>query len=182
VSGVVSAVAKVLKWIVLVVLVLLVAWFVLRHLASVSDWARQLLEALAAFWRSLFGGAAPVAEEAEDEPTAPRRPRPFADFSDPFADGSAARRSPEELVCYSFAALEAWAYERDLPRRTDETPLEFAERLGGAVPALDAHAQRLATLYARLAYARRRLPDASRDHLARLWQRLATAQEQPVAP
>src|SRR5205823_5182675 len=126
------------------------------------DWARRLLEALAAFWRSLFGGSAPVDEDVVEAVVVQHRPRPFADFRNPFADGSAAGQSPEELVCYSFTALEAWACERDLSRRIDETPLEFSARLGELVPTLDADAQRLTALYAQLAYARRRLPDASR--------------------
>jgi hypothetical protein len=173
------------KWIIIGVLVILavgvVGWLVLRHLASASDWAKRLLEALAALWRSLFGGSAPVADENVVEAVVvQRRPRPFANFTNPFSDGSAAARSPEELVRYSFAALEAWAYEHDLPRRDDETPLEFAARLGSVVTALEAGAGQLATLYAQWAYARRRLPEASRSQIEHFWQSLEAAHEQPA--
>ena len=34
--------------------------------------------------------------------------------------------SPDDLVRYTFEAVQAWAAERDLPRRVGETPLEFA--------------------------------------------------------
>jgi hypothetical protein len=180
-----SNVANVLKWIVFGLLLILAAivvfWFVLRHLASASDWARRLLEALTAFWRSLFGGAAPVDENVVETIVVQHRPRPFADFRNPFADGSAAGQSPDELVCYSFTALEAWASERNLSRRIDETPLEFADRLSELVPALGANAQQLAILYARLAYARRRLPDACRSQVEQFWLRLEAMQEQPLS-
>src|SRR5207237_6694670 len=143
----------------LIAAVAFVCWFGLKPLSSAHQWARDLLNALAAFWQSLFGGGRRTeAVEPEDEVPVEvvPRPRPFADFRNPFADGSAAGQSPEELVCYSFTALEAWACERDLSRRIDETPLEFADRLSERVPALGANAQQLALLYARLAYARRR--------------------------
>ena len=77
-----------------------------------------------------------MTEEIEEAVVVQERPRPFADFRNPFADGSAAGRSPDDLVRYSFAALEAWAFEHDLPRRPDETPLEFADRVGADVPAM----------------------------------------------
>ena len=157
-SSAFTALANILKWITLsilaIVLALFVLWFVARHLAGASDWARRLFEALSAFWRSLFGGSAPESEEIEEAVVVQERPRPFADFRNPFADGSAAGRSPDDLVRYSFSALEAWAFERDLPRRPDETPLEFGDRLRTEVPALDEDATRLVTLYVRLAYAR----------------------------
>ena len=138
-----SGLANVLKWLVLAVFAILivafVGWFVLKNLSSAHRWARDLLNALAAFWQSLFGGKRTDAIEAEEETPAEvvERPRPFDDYRNPFADGTATRQSPEALVRYSFAALEAWAYEQDLPRRDDETPLEFAHRLGESMPRVE---------------------------------------------
>jgi hypothetical protein len=183
--GVLSAVSDVLKWIVVAILAVLavgvVLWLVLKHFASVSDWARRLLEVLAALWRSLFGGATPVEEDIEEAVVVQERPRPFAAFPNPFADGSAAGRSPEDLVRYSFTALEAWAFEHDRPRRIDETPLEYATRLGGEVPALEADVQGLAALYARLAYARRRLPESCRGQVEQFWRVLERVLEAPLS-
>ena len=65
-----------------------------------------------------------------DEATATVTPRRrFADFSDPFAAGQAAGWPPEELVRYSFAALEAWAAEHGHPRQAEQTPHEFARSI-----------------------------------------------------
>jgi hypothetical protein len=181
--GVFATIANVVKWIALIVLAIVVAlvvlWFMARHMSGASDWARKLFEALSAFWRSLFGGSAPEEGDVEETVVVQERPKPFADFRNPFADGSAAGRSPDALVRYSFAALEAWAFERDLPRRTDETPLEFADRVGAEVPTMADDSQRLTGLYARLAYAGRRLPEASREPVEAFWRALETS---PLSP
>jgi hypothetical protein len=175
-SGAFAALRNVVKWIALIGLVILfllgMLWFVTRHLAGASGWARRLFESLSAFWRALFGQAAPVSEEIEEAVVVQDRPRPFAHFRNPFADGSAAGRSPAELVRYSFSALEAWAFERDLPRRPDETPLEFADRVGGAEPDLAEESCRLTGLYVGVAYGRRRLSDASRVQVEAFWRKL----------
>ncbi|MFO0926477.1 MAG: hypothetical protein U0736_05485 [Gemmataceae bacterium] len=41
---------------------------------------------------------------------------PFEAYSNPFADGRAARMTSRRLVRYTYAAVEAWARDRDLPR------------------------------------------------------------------
>jgi hypothetical protein len=184
-SAALAGLANVLKWIVLAVFAVLIigfaGWFVLKNLSSAHRWARDLLNALAAFWQSLFGGKRTEAIEVEDEVAAEvvERPRPFDDFRNPFVDGSACQ-SPEALVRYSFAALEAWAYEQDLARRDDETPLEFAHRLGESVPRVEDESRQLAGLYVRMAYARRRLPDTCRPIVEQFWRRLDGAA--PRAP
>lgn len=89
--------------------------------------------------------------------------------------------SPAQLVRYSFEALEAWAFEHDLPRMTDETPIEFADRVGGDVPALESEAKRLAALYARVLYARGGLPANWRAVVEQFWDKLEAAAEQPLS-
>jgi hypothetical protein len=181
-----SSVAPVLKWIVFAVLAVVVIVFLLRgglrYLANFFDWARRLLEALRAFWEGLFGGrrAESAAEGGEvEERRAPLRP--FRDYSNPFHDGRADEMSPAELVRYSFEALEAWAFEHDLARMTDETPIEFADRVGGDVPALEADARRLAALYARVLYAKGGLPANWRAVVEQFWAKLEAAAEQPMS-
>ena len=57
-----------------------------------------------------------------------------------------------------FRALEAWADERNMGRQAQETPWEFAERLGNSHDLLAKPVRDLATLYARLNYAGQPLP------------------------
>ena len=107
--------APVLKWIVFGVIALLVVFFVLRSglkwLANFFEWARNLLDALCNFFSGLFGGwvGSSTEKEGKEAEAASTPPRPFADFSNPFTDGTARGLSPRELVRYTFAAFEAWA-------------------------------------------------------------------------
>jgi hypothetical protein len=182
----VGRIARVLKWIVFVLLGLAVLFFVLRsglqYFANFSEWARRLLEAWRNFWANLFGGQRQTVEhEQQSEPEeAVLRERPFASFHNPFTSG---RRglATAELIRYTFAAVQAWARERDLGRQVGETPLEFAGRVGAEVPALEKDLQRLAALYARAVYSRGGVPADSLEMLRQFWQRLETVAEQPLS-
>jgi hypothetical protein len=169
--------APVLKWIVFGVIALIVVVLVLRSglrwLANFFEWARSLLDALRNFFSGLFGGWASSSEETAEaarEQTVPARP--FADFSNPFSDGTAGGRSPRELVRYTFAAFEAWARERHLDRGDGETPLEFARRVGAEVPPVEDDARSLADLFAHAEYSADELPASASDALREIWDRL----------
>ncbi len=183
---VVGKIAPILKWIVFAILGLAVLFFLLRSglqfLANFSDWARRLLDSLRNFWANLFGGRRRTAEEDEQaEQEEPKlRERPFASFINPFLGGRSGMAAPE-LIRYTFAAVQAWARERDLGRQLGETPLEFAGRVGAEVPALEADLHRLAVLYARAVYARGGLPSDSVEVLRQFWQRLEAVAEQPLS-
>ena len=74
------------------------------------------------------------------------RPLTVWEFPNPFDTGSARSWTAQELVRYTFAALQAWARERELGRQVGETAQEFAERVAGEVPPLEEGARRLAGL------------------------------------
>jgi hypothetical protein len=183
-----ASLARFLKWVVFAVFALVVAFLVLRgvlqFLANFTNWARDLLKTLRSLWEGLFGWLGyredREKETGEDVVQAPP-PRPFASYTSPFRDGSADRLPTEKLVRYAFEAFQAWAWERDLGRRPDETPLEFAGRVGMEVPGLEADAGRLAVLYARVLYARGPLPASARAAVEQFWQRLEAVAEQPLS-
>ncbi len=177
-----------LKWIVFAVLAGLVVLALLRgglgFLANFTSWARQLLDAWRRFWAALFGrrrenDSAAGAEDSLAEQA--ERVVPFSAFANPFETGRAERMTPRQLVRYSFEALEAWARERDLARQAGETALEFAQRLGNEVPALEAPAQQLAQLLARAEYARGELPTSTTAVLRHFWERLQRLVEAPLS-
>ncbi len=177
----------ILKWIVFGVLALVVAFLVLRSLlrflANFTDWAQRLLEGLRAWWQGLFdwGQGETMGEVEGTERAVGPPPRAFASYRNPFLDGTAAQQSPDELVRYSFEALQAWAREREFGRRPEETPLEFADRLAVEVPGMEAETKRLAGLYARVAYARGSLTTSCLDLLRQFWERLETVEERPLS-
>jgi hypothetical protein len=180
-------VAPIVKWIVFGIVAVIVVIFLLRGglrwLANFFDWARRLLESLRAFWESLFGRRQAATASAGEGEVEERRaaPRPFRYYRNPFDDGRADGMSPAELVRYSFEALEAWAFEHDLPRMADETPIEFADRVGRDVPALEGEAKRLAALYARVLYAKGGLPSNWRGVVEQFWEKLGAVAEQPMS-
>jgi hypothetical protein len=172
-----SWLANALKWLIGIIVVLVVGYLLLRYFGRSFAWARDLLQSLRDFWASLFGRKDEkprAAEEREEvEPEVAREPRPFASFLDPFQAGTFGQFSREELIRYSFEALESWAWEHHLGRQPEETPLEFADRLGERVPALKAEARRLAELYSEVTYTTRPAPPDCVGALKRVWQRLA---------
>jgi hypothetical protein len=176
-----------LKWIVFgTVVAILIAWLLrsgLRFLANFTDWARRLLDALHGWWQALFGGTTTheVVSQFSRNDASKSRLRPFADFRNPFLDGLAEQLTPNELVRYSFDALQSWAWDRDLARHPQETPIEFADRLAQEVPALQADCQRVASLYARVAYARATLGTGTLDTVRGFWDRLQAVQERPLS-
>jgi hypothetical protein len=185
VGNALSKLADVLKWIVFAVLAIIVLFVVFRHglqfLSNFMPWAKNLLAAIDAWLKGLFGRREKEVEVREVvAPAAVESRVPFAAFTNPFADGTADGRSPEELVRYSFEALEAWAGDRDAARRADETPIEFANRLGELFRWLRPNARNLALLVARMAYAGGNLPATARQTLDEFWDRITTGGDETI--
>ena len=165
--------ARWLFWAAAAVLGLYWLW---RSREQVLATLREFLQGWREFWQRLFGGKR-IGEQAADatEEVAKPPPRPFADFTDPFASGTAARFSPDELVRYTFEALEAWAREHDCPREVDQTPHELARRVGERAEELVVPVRRLADLYCRVAYAPGTLPRETTGSLEPIWASLRRA-------
>jgi len=157
----------------------LVGYLVWRYRRAVWAALRDFLEALRSFWEHLFG----VRHETSETPASaaePARPLPrFADFPDPFASGAARRMKPDELIVYSFQALEAWAREQGCGRLPDQTPHELAEQIAAAHPAPGAEAAGLANQYCCVAYAPALAVRPDLAQLQRLWRVLQEAQRAP---
>jgi hypothetical protein len=178
----------ILKKLVFVLLGLIFLFVVLRGLlrfaAGSSNWARNLLSFLQRLWESLWGlfrQPEKTSGEVSAEEVESLSQQPFETFSNPFEDGRADSMSPATLIRYTFAALEAWARERQLGRQKGETPLELAARVGEELPALERESARLAQLYALAVYGRGGLPANTREVLKRFWDVLERATEQPLS-
>ena len=177
-------VAALLKWlvwaaIVVGVIVFLFVFF-LRWLAPFTNWAQGLLDWL----RGLFGrkptGKKRKAKLEEEVLAGEERPPPFHAFPNPFDDGSAARRDPADLLAYSFAAFDSWAWDRDRGRTEDETPAEFAARIAEDFPDLTAPTADLADLHTRALYSPAPPPADTADRVATVWRSLELAGEPVV--
>ena len=164
----------VLKWIFYGVVVIVAVIWSWRRRKELAAWLASLLAGWGEFWSRLFGSN----RERKDGIAIPIQQKSFLDFTNPFASGNAGRYAPEELVRYSFEALEAWAHDNGWPRSTDQTAYEFARQLGTKFEPLTAPGRRLAELYSSAAYSAGRLPPASVEHLRSLWEAMA---DRPLA-
>lgn len=167
-----SGLVEMLKWVLYAAVVLAAGYFLWRFRAEVAAGIRGFLQGLRDFLSGLFGG-----KTRRDLPTAEALhieipPAPFSSFADPFATGIAGRYSLPELVRYSFEAFEAWSREHDCPRLPDRTPHELVRDVACRHGFIKSEAGQLAELYARAAYARGELPDATRQQLQSLWQKM----------
>ncbi|MBA4190884.1 MAG: hypothetical protein C0467_23090 [Planctomycetaceae bacterium] len=164
-----------LKWLVFAIVAVLVGiavlLVILRYLAPFTQWAQRLLEALAKWWANLFAKkSTPGLTSGARQETGPVRPPPFAEFSNPFADGTARGRDPAELVAYTFLALDSWATDRDCGREQAETPLEFVSRLGELFPDLGEQFSQFAKVYARVSYSHTAPPADALAVLEETWE------------
>lgn len=174
-SEALAAVSGFIKWLVWILVALAViagvVYFILKGLAPFTNWAKNLLDWLRGlFARKAAAATAPGQEEAAE--TGPSRPPPFSSFANPFRTGAAEDEEPAELAAYTFAALDAWAWDRDMGREPGETPLEFATRVGHHFEKLDEPAYRVATLFVQAQYSRAPLPKSTLAALETLWDHM----------
>ena len=143
-----------------------------RHWDLFKASLSQLWNDLRGFWGRIFGWQrAPRPPGDESASTEVKPLRPFGDYADPFATGAANRMSPEELVNYTFEALEAWGREHGCLRHPDDTPHEWTRQLGRHRHELAQGARSLADLYCQAAFASGTL-SSTPPALAELWRQM----------
>ena len=133
-----------------------------------------------------LGEEAPKENENAGEQPAPP-PRPFASYVNPFDAGLDHQLTPDDLVIYSFEALEAWAYEHELARSPHETPMEFVSRVGQERADLGPDATRLVGYFGAIVYGQQGFRSEVLPPLRRFWRALegsggAVLAEQATAP
>ncbi|HEY3856034.1 MAG TPA: DUF4129 domain-containing protein [Verrucomicrobiae bacterium] len=151
----------------------LVSWWIFRarHVlwemvcagwVAVRDFFRRLLDLMP---------ARKAVRPAELE--APRRPvRPLAEFKNPFFAEKGSARPPEEIILYTYEALQAWTREQGTEPRPEQTAREFCEETGGRLPELISPLRQLAFLYAHAAYGEHLPREYDLEPLKEIWRRL----------
>jgi len=168
----------VIRYVIFGVILVVAAFWLWRVRKGLWQSLRELLASWRGLWRGRFRRQAPKPDAGPGEPEVESPPPPFSALVDPFAGGEAARYSAEELIRMTFAALEAWAREHGCPRGPEQTPHEFAARVGARDPDLAENSRRLADMYCRVAYAPGTPPSGGLRSLRRLWRQL---REHPTA-
>jgi len=148
----------------------------------VSAWKKFLAE-VRSLWNWLRGiKDDPMNDSAAaSAQVAPPVYRPFSSFSNPFHSNPKSRNwTTEQIVLYSFEALEAWARESGHGREEHETPSEFTRLLGRKSKQMAPTLRRMGSLYSRAAYAPGKLPDSCLEDVRSFWQLLPTPHVQDV--
>jgi len=159
------------RWIYYAAFLALLGFLAWRYREQLREFWKRLLAELTALW----GGWRKKPQSTETEAVVQvERHRTFAEFTNPFA-GTARRWPIDQLLRYSFAALEAWARDRGVARSPEETPIEFARRLGAHFPDLRGPAVDVGLLYSQWAYGGGRLPREAAERLRRFWNAAESA-------
>jgi energy-coupling factor transporter transmembrane protein EcfT len=167
-------IAKLVKWLIFGIIGLVVLYLLIRNWSRIVDAFQRILQNLRDLWNSLFHRTPGETDRVVD-PEAIAPPRPFASFQNPFATGAAQYSSIEELVRYSFDALQSWGAEQGYGRNDGQTPLEFGRALGSRFPKMTREANQVAQFYSRTAYAGQSPGRECVGTLEQLWQKMTTA-------
>lgn len=160
-----------------IAVLLVVGGWVVRKRYLLLAMIRSAIEAIRQFFRKLLD-LAPRKAVKKAEPELKRRRVKFETFAhcrNPFFAAKDHAWPAEQIILYSYEALQVWAREQGLSARPEETAREFCARLGGERLDLAQQLPHLARLYAYAAFGKT-LPDGSDlEPIRELWRRLPTA-------
>lgn len=144
---------KLLRALVLGAFALLFGWWLARNFQWIVQAIRAFIEAVRAFLADLAGIAAAKKVSAKTAIAPASVPiRPFAHYQNPFATGAENARPPEQVVVYTYEAVQAWARERGIEFPPQQTAREFCADLGAKHPEIRWELGRLTMYYAYAAY------------------------------
>ena len=156
--------------------ILVVGGWVIRKRYLLLEMIRSIIAAITEFFRKFLALDLTRKTAKITEPAfVPPKFSSFAEYKNPFFAAKDYAWSPEEIMIYSYEAVQVWAKEQGTAARPDETAREFCGRLGGHYPALDSQLAQLARLYSHAAYGRNLPPNSDLEPIKELWRLLPTA-------
>ncbi|UUO04850.1 DUF4129 domain-containing protein [Blastopirellula sp. J2-11] len=169
-SGILGSLGVMFKLLIYGLVAIAAIYFAWKYRDWIAESWTKFVKDLQELWKRLFGRPEPVLAAVEAAP-APRRAL-FPSFSNPFAPG-ARQRTVEQLVRYTFQAIEAWGADQGYPRNSDQTAEEYARLLANQWDDLGPPARELATHYAEIAYGSGKAPENAVQCAKRIWRVLA---------
>jgi hypothetical protein len=148
----------------------MIVWWIFRHREVLAAMVRSLIAAIRKFFQDLFNWGSSTDEEKAVVAKAKPKNHPFATFKNPFLAGQNSTWTPEQLVLYSYAALQAWAEERGIEPHPEKTAREFCLDLGDRYPEITGDLQRLSTLYIHAAYGVAVPPNHDLESVKQVWR------------
>jgi len=164
-----SAIYPWIKALFYLVVLVVVGWLLYRYRVVILTALSRLWAAIRNFVANLLGLFRPSV--AVPPPVAKRSELPlFKTFKNPFLTGGDRVWSPEQLIVYSYEALQSWALEKESPKGSPRTPREFCRQLGEEIPDAAAALEHLAFLYGHVAYGASVPGNFNREHLRLIWE------------
>lgn len=136
----------------LLVVAVVVGWLLYRNRELLFQMARSFWAAVARFFGDLSGLLTFQKRERAPARIPSAKPLPFESYHNPFLTGGEDSWSHEKLVLYSFEALQAWAEERGIHPRPEQTAREFCDEVGNRFPEINSELYGLSFLYGHAAY------------------------------
>jgi hypothetical protein len=135
------------------VVVLAVAWWLLRKRELFLQMARGFWAAVSKFFRDLLEIFTFQKGRTETEASIRKSNlSSFASYHNPFLTGGENSWTHEKIVLYSFEALKAWAEEKGINSRPEQTASEFCEEVANHYPEINSELFGLSFLYGYAAY------------------------------
>ena len=155
--------------------VLIIGGWIIRRRHLLLEMALNIIAAIAQFIRK-FSDFTPSRKPANKSVAVPSQAKfsSFAEYRNPFFTGKDYAWLSEQIILYSYEAVQAWAKEQGMAARPEETAREFCGRLGEHHPELDSLVNPLARLYAYAAYGTKLPPNCDLEPIRELWRRLPT--------
>ncbi len=154
---------------------ILIGWWVIRQRDLILQIVRSFLAALAQFFSDLFQLGSRMKRPLAKRDERPPKPRPFAAYLSPFLTGKDKSWTAEELIRYSYEALQAWAVERGIQPQPQQTSREFCRLLGESFPDAAAELNRLSFLYGHAAYGTAVPVGCDLEPVRKLWRYLSAS-------
>ena len=160
---------------------ILICWWAIRRRDLIFQMARSFMAALTQFFRDLFQlGSWTRKARTEREERKPGQ-HPFASYRSPFLTGKDKSWTAEQLILYSYEALQAWAVEQGIQSQPQQTAREFCLLLGETFPDAAGELNRLSFLYGHAAYGNVVPSGSDLEPVKRLWRYLSTSGD-TIAP
>jgi hypothetical protein len=171
-----GSIYNLLRAVFLISAALVIGGWLIRRRYMLLEMIRSIIAALREFFRKLFD-LTPTRKPAKkiEAVTAPARHSTFAEYKNPFFAAKDYAWSPEEIMIYSYEAVQVWAREQGIAPRPEETAREFCARLGEHQSELESHLHQLARLYAHAAYGKKLPSNSDLEPIKELWRQMPTA-------
>ena len=162
---------KVLFW---VAAIGFIGFWIFRHRELLLQMVRSFWDALRQFFRDLlsFGGNWKRPDAPATDATMPVW-QPFTAYQNPFLTGNDRVWTPEQLILYTFEALQSWSVQQGQKPAPEKTAREFCRDLTSQYPELTDALEQLGFLHGHAAYATAVPAGTEVEFLRSLWQYLA---------